>query len=248
MRVGIVGDVHIPFEHPRYLEFCLDTFRAWKVDHIHLIGDVVDAAAMSFWDHDPNGHSAEDEAMMAIAKIKEWKRKIRCATVSVGNHDARHYRTARKAGIPDRYMRDYAEVFDTPGWDWRETHVIDGVIYTHGTGTSGKDAAINRAMQNRCSCVMGHVHCYPGVKFHANEFDRIFGLNVGCGIDIDRLQFNYAKPFPIRPVLGCGVVIDGRDAYFEAMACGKKEFYYKGKRNGTRQTDSVVRIPRQWKR
>lgn len=230
MRVGIVGDVHLPFEHAHYLRFCLDVFKAWKVDHIHLIGDIVDGHALSFWEHNPNGRSAEDEAAEALEKMKEWKKRIKAATVSIGNHDARHYRTARKAGIPDRYMRDYATVWGTPGWDWRESHVIDHVLYEHGIGTSGKDAAINRAMQKRCSTVIGHTHTYAGIKWHANEFDRIFGLNAGCGIDIDRYAFEYAKPFPIRPVLGCGIVIDGLYAYFEPMSCGKGEEYHKRRR------------------
>jgi hypothetical protein len=171
--------------------------------------------------------SAEQESTEAKWKLKKWKRRFRKASVSVGNHDARHYRQARKSGIPDRYLRWYADIWDTPNWDWRETHVFDGVIYEHGVGTTGKDAAINRAIKQRCSCVIGHVHTFGGVKYHANEFNRIFGLNAGCGIDIDRYAFAYAKPFPERPVLGCGIVIDSTSAYFEPMPCSKGEAYHK---------------------
>lgn len=228
MRVGVVGDIHLPFEHKHYLEFCLDTFRTWKVDHVHLVGDVVDGHALGFWDHDPNGRSAEDEAKEAEEKLKVWRKRIKKCTVSIGNHDARHYRQARRSGIPDRYLRWYADVWGTPHWDWAETHIIDRVVYSHGTGTSGKDAAINRAIKQRASVVIGHVHTFAGVKYHANEFDRIFGLNAGCGIDVDRYAFEYAKPFPERPVLGCGIVIDGTHAYFEAMPCGVGEEYHKG--------------------
>lgn len=233
MRVGIIGDAHLPFEHPHYLEFCLDTFSMWKVNHVHLAGDIVDQHALGFWEHNPNGHSASDEAQHAKEKLKSWRKRLascnrgRKKTVSIGNHDARHYRTARRAGIPDMYLRTYSEVWNTPDWDWRESHIIDGVLYEHGTGSSGKFAALNRAMQKRCSCVIGHVHSWAGVHFHANEFNRIFGMNVGCGIDIDRYAFEYCTPFPIRPVLGCGVVVDGRYAYFEPMACGKREEYHK---------------------
>lgn len=229
MRVGIVGDIHLPFEHPQYLQFCRDVFKAWKVEHVHLIGDVVDGHALSFWEHNPNGSSAEDEACLAADKMREWKRRFKRATVSVGNHDARHFRQARRSGIPDRYVKSYAEVWETPGWDWRESHVIDGVLYEHGVGTSGKDAAINRAMQKRCSTVIGHVHSWAGSKWNANEFDRIFGMNVGCGINVDAYSFEYCTPFAVRPVLGCGVVIDGLWAYFEPMNCGKREEYYKGR-------------------
>lgn len=237
MRIGIVGDIHIPFEHPHYLEFCMDTFSMWKVEHIHLIGDVVDGHALSFHEHDPNGHSASGEWALARERLKAWKKHLKSRqrdmdiTVSIGNHDARHFRVARKAGIPDLYIRNYSEVWDTPGWDWRETHILDGVVYEHGVGTSGKFAALNRAMQKRCSCVIGHVHSWAGVHWHANEFNRIFGMNVGCGVSVDSYAMAYCRPFPIRPMLGCGVVIDGRFAYFEPMPCGKREDYYKRRKN-----------------
>jgi predicted phosphodiesterase len=229
MRIGIVGDVHIPFEHPLYLEFIADTFRQWRIDRVHFAGDVVDAHALSFHEHNPNGRSAEDEAAEATARVRRWYRRWPCASVAIGNHDARHFRVARKGGIPDRYVRTYGEVWNTPGWSWAESHIMDGVVYEHGIGTSGKDAAINRAVQKRCSTVIGHVHSYAGVKWHANEFDRIFGLNAGCGIDIDQYAFEYAKPFSVRPVLGCGIVLDGEFAFFEPMPCGRREKYHKSR-------------------
>lgn len=231
MRVGIVGDLHLPFGHPRYLDFCSDTFQAWKVDHVHFVGDVVDAHALGFWQLDPNGHSAESEAQLAADALEIWRSRFPKATVSIGNHDERHYRKARAAGIPDRYLRTYAEVWQTPGWDWAFQHTIDGVLYEHGTGSHGKDAAMLRATQKRTSLVMGHVHSWAGVKWHTNETSRIFGLNVGCGIDVGAYAFGYGKHFPTRPVLGCGIVIDGSFAYFEAMPCGPRETYHRGRKS-----------------
>ena len=59
MRVLAVGDMHLPFVHPMYLDFCKDLQTLWSCDKVVLIGDVVDAHALSFWDTDPNGLSAE---------------------------------------------------------------------------------------------------------------------------------------------------------------------------------------------
>ena len=51
----------------------------------------------------------------------------------------------------------------------------------------------------------------------------IFGMNVGCGIDIDAYAMEYSRPFPKRPTLGCGVVLDGgRVAIFVLMPLGSK--------------------------
>jgi hypothetical protein len=229
MRVGVVGDLHLPFTHPMYLRFCQDTFQQWNVNHVHFTGDVVDGHALGFWDTNPNGMSANDEADEALEQLKTWRKAFPKATVSIGNHDERHFRSARKAGIPDRYIRDYSEVFYTPDWKWDVSHVIDNVLMEHGTGTSGKDAAINRAVQKRMSCVIGHVHCYAGVKWHSNDTSRIFGLNAGCGIDVNQYAFEYGKPFPIRPTLGCGIILDGNYAYFEVMPCGRRELYHRSR-------------------
>ena len=228
MRVGIVGDLHEPFTHPMYRRFCLDTFARWKVDEVVFIGDIVDQHAIGFWETDPDGLSAGDEGYRARVGVRKWKRSFAGKRrVCIGNHDDRQFRVAMKAGLPKMYLRDYAEVWGTPDWKWDLSHTIDGVLYEHGTGSSGKDAAINRAIQKRTSLVMGHVHSWAGVKWHTNDYNAIFGLNVGCGIDLKAYAFAYGKPFPIRPVLGCGIVIDGEFAYFESMKMGRREKYHR---------------------
>lgn len=230
MRIGVVGDIHLPFEHSEYLHFCSDTFEEWGVDHVHFAGDVVDAHAWSDYDHDPDGHSASREAELAAAALGRWYERFPRATVSIGNHDHRIYRAARRVGLPSQFVRSYADLWDTPGWDWQFTHILDDVVLEHGSGSSGKDAAINRAIQLRSSCAIGHIHCHGGVKYHTNDFDRVFGLNAGCGVDCSAYAFEYGRAFPIRPTLGCGVILDGVQAYFEIMPCGPKEKYKKRKR------------------
>ena len=42
-----------------------------------------------------------------------------------------------------------------------------------------------------------------------------FGLAVGCGIDVGRLQFAYGRRIVAKPILGCGVVLNGQRALFE---------------------------------
>jgi hypothetical protein len=229
MRVGIVGDLHLPWAHPLYLDFCRDTFDAWNCDKIVFIGDIVDHHCLSFHDTDPNGKSAEDEADWAESEVANYYREWPRAKVTIGNHCERHLRSARKAGIPDRYIRTYKELWNTPKWDWKPEHIIEGVLYEHGTGSSGKDAALNRAMAKRMSLVQGHVHSWGGCKFHTNPTSVIFGLNVGCGIDIDAYCFAYGRPFANRPTLGCGVVLDGEDAYFELMKCASGEKYHRSR-------------------
>lgn len=229
MRRLTIGDLHLPFTHPMYLRFCQDIAEAWRIDRIHFVGDIADQHALSFWEHDPNGMSAGDEAARTEAGIADWHKTFDRATVCIGNHDERHYRVARKNGLPDRYLRSYADVWKTPGWNWQFEHTLDGVLCEHGTGTSGKDAAINLAIQKRSSVCIGHIHSFAGVKYHANPYNAIFGLNSGCGIDCKAYAFAYGRAFAIRPVLGCGVIIDGSAAYFEPMNIGRGSRYHRSR-------------------
>lgn len=228
-RVGIVGDPHEPFCHPLYRRFCLDTFAAWRVDKVHFVGDVVDNHAISFHDHDPDGRSSGDEFDLALKGVAGWRRSFPKATVTIGNHDERQYRRGYKDGVSKKFFKSYAEVWETPQWLWEFEHTIDDVLYEHGTGTSGKDAALNLAIQKRTSIVIGHIHAWAGVKWHSNPFSTIFGMNAGCGIDCRAYAMAYGRTFPVRPMLGCGIVIDGSYAYFEPMPCGPKEKYHRSR-------------------
>ena len=68
------------------------------------------------------------------------------------------------------------------------------------------------------SAVIGHAHSYLGVKYNANPRNIVFGMNVGCGIDIDAYAMRYGKYFKLKPTLGCGVVISKTEAYSVPMS------------------------------
>jgi hypothetical protein len=224
--VLIVGDPHEPFTHPKYRQFCKDTQRKWKTGETVFIGDLVDLHALSFHDHDPDGMSPGDEIIAARKAVGKWHKTFPDAKVCIGNHDARTIRLARKAGLPVEALKDFADIWGTPTWDWQWEHTIDNVLYLHGTGASGLGAARALMMKRRKSVVIGHTHTNAGINYHTNNDDRIFGLNVGCGIDCQRYAFAYAKDMADRPVLGCGVVIDGI-GHFIPMPCGKGEKYHR---------------------
>ena len=45
--------------------------------------------------------------------------------------------------------------------------------------------------------------------------ESVVAYLVGAGIDASRLQFDYGRRIVAKPILGCGVVINGRRAIFE---------------------------------
>jgi predicted phosphodiesterase len=221
-RILCVGDLHEPFTHPRYRDFCKDVRKTWKTKETVFIGDLVDLHALSFHEHDPDGMSPGEEVRTAKAEVAKWHKTFPKARVCIGNHDARTLRLARKAGLPIEALRDFKDIWGTPTWEWDWEFDIDNVLYLHGTGASGKQAAANLMMKRRKSVVIGHTHTNAGVNYHMNHDGRIFGMNVGCGIDCKGYAFAYAKDFADRPNLGCGVVIDGV-AHFIPMPCGPGE-------------------------
>ena len=222
--VGIIGDTHEPFCHPRYRDFCYEVFDRFGVSEIIHIGDEVDNHALSYHENSEEAYDVVRESELAQEKMNEWYKTFPDVKVCVGNHSALPFRKATSTGIPKRFLKTYEEIWEAPkGWKWKLQWEIDGVLYEHGTGSSGVSGARNRAIANRQSTVMGHSHSFAGVSYMASRNDIIFGMNVGCGIDVDAYAFAYGTHFPKKPTLSVGVVLDGGEtAVVVPMDLGSK--------------------------
>jgi hypothetical protein len=226
-NTGIIGDTHLPFMHPEYPNFCYEVFDFFGCSNIVHIGDEVDNHGISYHEKDPDGHSAGREADLAQEELYKWYALFPNVKVCIGNHTALPYRKAYTNGLPKRYIKTYNQIWNAPkGWNWQPEFEIDDVLYTHGIGSSGQNGAIKKAKDNRQSTVIGHIHSFGGANYSSSNKDLIFGLNVGCGIDINAYAMAYGKNFSVRPTLGCGVVLDhGKTALFIPMDLGRKYKY-----------------------
>lgn len=222
-RVLVIGDMHEPFSNRKYLEFVREVYNEFGCDQVVFIGDVVDNHAVSYHDHNPDGMSPGSELQQAKSKLQKWVSAFPKALVCIGNHDELLYRKAVTHGLPSEAFKGFNGIYGTPEtWQWRLSWDIDNVLYQHGTGNSGENAHKSRALKNRQSTVIGHVHSHAGVAYMASEKDLIFGMNVGCGIDIKSYAMVYGRNFVCRPTLGCGVVLEGKHAFFIPMDLGTK--------------------------
>lgn len=218
-RVLVIGDIHAPFNHRYYLDFLNDTYNTWKCDTVVCIGDEVDFHALSKYPQDPNGYGAGDELINAITALRPYYEAFPVVKVVTSNHTARPLKKAFEAGIPTQFLKDYKQFLDAPdGWSWSRQLEIDGVLYHHGEGYSGALGAYKAAMNAMRSTVIGHIHSHAGVTYIQTEFDRLFALNVGCGVDIEAYAFAYGKNCAFKPTLACGVVLDGKEAYCIPMS------------------------------
>ena len=226
MNTLVIGDIHEPVSHPGYMQFCKDLYSQWECDSVVFIGDVADFQAISFHANHPQCPGPDDEFLLAKNKIQKWHKAFSKADVCIGNHDERVLRLAESVNIPSRFIREYADIWKTPGWTWDYEFIHDDISFIHGTARSGIHPAWNAAGKKLMSVVMGHCHSRAGVKWRANPQKRIFSVDVGCGIDIDAWQFAYGKHLDERPILAAAVIIDGVP-YHEVMPCGKGETYHR---------------------
>lgn len=225
-KVLVIGDLHEPVAHPGYRTFCQDLYDQWGCNSVVFTGDVADFQAISFHANNPECPGPNDEFTLAKQKIQQWYKAFPKAKICIGNHDERVLRLAESVNIPSRFLRDFAEIWKTPGWEWEYEHIIDEACYLHGTKRGGVHPAWTVSAKKLMPVVMGHCHSRAGIKWRANPLRRIFSVDVGCGIDIDAFQFAYGKHIDERPILSAVVILDGIP-YHEIMPCGRGELYHK---------------------
>lgn len=61
------------------------------------------------------------------------------------------------------------------------------------------------------SSVGGHIHTQEYVEWMVGRKFRVFGMQVGCGVDSKSYAAAYAKNFK-KQAIGCGVVLGGHTA------------------------------------
>jgi len=206
-RILVIGDIHAPFSLEGYLDFCKDVYAKHNLNQVIFIGDILDNHYSSYHETDPNGMSGGTELEYAISEVAKWSEAFPVADVIIGNHDRIIMRKAFSSSVPVEWIRSYNEVLGT-NWDWSERIVYDNVQYVHGEGGTARTKAKNDMM----STVSGHIHTQAYCEWMVGRNFRVFGMQVGCGIDSETYAAAYARNFK-RQAIGCGVVIGGHTAF-----------------------------------
>ena len=205
-----ISDLQFPFEHKDTFAFLQWVKDKYKPTKIVCMGDEVDMAAISNYDPDPDGMSPGDEFKRAMEKMHRLYKMFPKGFSCTSNHTARGFRKAFAAGIPSRFLKAYKDLLEAPeGWHWADRWEIDGVIYEHGEGFSGRNGAVNCAEKNGAPTVIGHLHSHAGIQYSANEQTLLFGFNTGCLIDRHAYAFRYGKHMRHKPILGVGIITKG---------------------------------------
>lgn len=215
-RVLVIGDTHAPAMHKDYIPFLKKVADVWKTDKVVHIGDVIDHHSISFHSKHPNSPGVIQEYEEALEQITALYKAFPNTQVTVGNHDKRVHRVVANYGIPAMYLKTFNQLYNTSKWKWVDYVEIDEVYYYHGEGCGGQHPAFNAAKMRMQSTVVGHYHSSCGIWFQAGPRAKIWGMNVGCGVDRNHLSLQYSAAYLKKPILACGVVIDG-NPFIETM-------------------------------
>ena len=202
-NILVIGDLHEPFCLDGYLEWCKEQYKTYNCNQVIFIGDILDNHAFSYHEPDPDGMSAGNELELAIKKVQKWYEAFPYADITIGNHDRMCSRKRFTAGIPSAWIKSYNEVLGTPNWNWVESIVYDDVLYEHGEGGQAQSKAKNNLMSSVC----GHTHTEAYTKWFVGKRFRVFGTQVGCGVNSKSYAAAYAKNYK-KQAIGCAVVLN----------------------------------------
>ena len=217
-RVLIIPDQHVPYHHPDMLAFLAWVKASFKPDLVVNMGDEVDNHALSFHDSDPNLDSAGKELERSLPTLKALAKLFPNQLVCASNHGSLVYRKAKAHGLPVQYIKSYRQILFPEGggngWSWQYEWIVrvpkagaeyGEVLFKHQSTNATADAAHNR-VDGLC---VGHNHGRFEVAYAASRDFLYWGGTFGCLIDKDALAYAYGKETKNKPIIGCGILLEG---------------------------------------
>ena len=202
-NVLVIGDLHEPFCLDEYLDWCLEQYETYNCNEVVFIGDVIDNHYSSYHETSADGMGGADELDLAIKKIARWYDVFTKATVIIGNHDRLIMRKAQTSAIPSKWIKSYKEVLQVPEWNFVERYEKDGVQFIHGEGGTAR----TKSRADMMNTVQGHLHTQCYTEHYVGKKFRIYGTQVGCGINHESYAMAYAK-YGKKPAIGCAVILN----------------------------------------
>ena len=202
-NVLIIGDLHEPFCLDGYLQFCLNTYYYYKCTDVIFIGDIIDNHYSSYHETDADGLGGGDELELAVKKIANWYKSFPEAKVIIGNHDRMIMRKAQTSSIPSKWIKSYQDVLEVPNWEFLERYVLNDVQYIHGEAGTAR----TKCRADMMNTVQGHLHTQCYIEHYVGSKYRIFGMQVGSGINHESYAMAYAKAGK-KPAIACGVILN----------------------------------------
>ncbi len=202
-NVLVIGDLHEPFCLDSYLDWCKEQYDVYNCTEVVFIGDIIDNHYSSYHESSADGLGGLDELELAIKRISRWYKAFPIATVIIGNHDRIIMRKAQTSAIPSKWIKSYKEVLEVPNWEFVERYELNNVQYIHGEGGTAR----TKCRADMMNTVQGHLHTQSYTEHYVGKNFRVYGTQIGCGINHKSYAMAYAK-YGKRPAVGCAVILN----------------------------------------
>ena len=202
-NVLVIGDLHEPFCLDSYLDWCKEQYEIYNCTEVVFIGDIIDNHYSSYHESSADGLGGLDELELAIKRISKWYKAFPIATVIIGNHDRIIMRKAQTSAIPSKWIKSYKEVLEVPNWEFVERYELNNVQYIHGEGGTAR----TKCKADMMNTVQGHLHTQCYTEHYVGKNFRVYGTQVGCGINHKSYAMAYAK-YGKRPAVACAVILN----------------------------------------
>jgi hypothetical protein len=207
-----IGDVHLPFEHPKALKFLKNLQADFNIPHsnIYSVGDLTDMYNFSRWPKSPDAkHTVGQELDLVRAKIRKWAVAFPEMKIAESNHDSRIMKKAIGADLPSQVIRSFEEIFELPKeWVMKDQFVICGpdILVCHGEEFPD---ALQAAIAYGLNVIQGHHHSRFGVQHRASKRQQLWGAATGWLGDETQYAFQYGDKSKNKSILGSIVVVNG---------------------------------------
>lgn len=206
-NILVVPDLHLPFCAKNSIEFIKQTLKEQDIDEVVFTGDLVDLYMFSKYDKNPDAMNVREEINKAKKQLKQLVKMIPKAKICIGNHEMRLFKQASGAGFYTDIVKSLNAILDLPKtWVFAEKFEIDGIIFTHGDGLSGRMAAFKLIEKYRKPCVIGHLHGQFTLTYLNNGVKTCWACVAGCMVDAGSYAMAYGKYSNDRPVCGLTVI------------------------------------------
>jgi hypothetical protein len=210
-RILVISDTHFPYHHEDTFKFLSWVKGYWGIDGAVSVGDMNDNHFPSYHEKEWDCYSGKDEIKYSREACKELEEIFPELLISTGNHDLLPKRKAQSADIPLDWVAHPNNIYGLKGgWEWGSHHYFkvgdNKCLLVHSVSANTRN---NATKYSYCS-VQGHHHSEFCVAYTSDTDLLRWSMSVGCLIDPRAPAFRYDKNNIVkRPILGCGVILDG---------------------------------------
>jgi hypothetical protein len=173
------------------------------------VGDLYDWHSTSFHSHDPDLDGPKRELDAGRKHVAPWFKEFPKLVITTGNHDAIPARKLFEMGLPAEMLVGFNDLYSTPGWQWKDDHIVKGGRHDIWFRHHWAPKVINNGGDGGYSVVCGHTHSKAQIVWSQYPSHSTFSMITGCLISLQNRAFSYNKYDAKRPILSCATIIDG---------------------------------------